>query len=199
MGHGLGQRRSQSGESPGRGASFTLFVVNSLCRRTFRHAILTAVGASLSQAAFPPAHSELRMREQTVETRTHVSHDTLPSTSALDFPAKKLPVLRAILKQPRGFIYHRCVLLSAITCTSDPQLAAMEKAKLVVFNSGKDEEPVACTRHLCRLEGLETRTVGLDDIMAAPEGPDRWKHNTFFKSKNFEASVSSIRWGLSAT
>ena len=49
----------------------------------------------------------------------------------------------------------------------------MEKTKMVVFNSGEDEEPVACTRHLCRLDGLEARTVGLDDIMAAPEGPDR--------------------------
>lgn len=55
----------------------------------------------------------------------------------------------------------------------DPQLAAMEKTKMVVFNSGDGEEPVACTRNLCRLQGLEARTVGLDDIMAAPEGPDR--------------------------
>ncbi|CAN0385934.1 unnamed protein product, partial [Hapterophycus canaliculatus] len=56
----------------------------------------------------------------------------------------------------------------------DPsQLVVMEKTKMVVFNGGEDEEPVPCTRNLCRVEGLEARTVGLDDIMAAPEGPDR--------------------------
>lgn len=49
----------------------------------------------------------------------------------------------------------------------------MEKTKMVVFNNGQAEEPVPCTRNLCRLEGLEARTVGLDDIMAAPESPDR--------------------------
>lgn len=55
-----------------------------------------------------------------------------------------------------------------------PQLAAMEKTKMVIFNSGEAEEPVPCTRHLCRFEGLEIRTVGLDDIMSVPEGPDRY-------------------------
>ncbi|CAN0496702.1 unnamed protein product [Ectocarpus sp. 8 AP-2014] len=49
----------------------------------------------------------------------------------------------------------------------------MEKTKMVVFNNGEAEEPVPCTRNLCRLEGLEARTVCLDDIMAAPESPDR--------------------------
>lgn len=50
----------------------------------------------------------------------------------------------------------------------------MEKTKLVVYNSGGPEDPVPCTGHLCRLENLEVRTVMLDDIMAAPETPDRW-------------------------
>ncbi|CAB1118236.1 unnamed protein product [Ectocarpus sp. CCAP 1310/34] len=61
-----------------------------------------------------------------------------------------------------------------VWATDDPnQLAAMEKTKMVVFNNGEAEEPVPCTRNLCRLEGLEARTVDLDDIMAAPESPDR--------------------------
>lgn len=49
----------------------------------------------------------------------------------------------------------------------------MEKTKLVVLNSGEAEEPVLCNGHLSRLEGLEARTVMLDDIMAAPESPER--------------------------
>lgn len=58
-------------------------------------------------------------------------------------------------------------------CLAYSQLVAMEKTKMVVFNNGQDEEPVPCTRNLCRVHGLEVRTVGLDDIMAAPESPDR--------------------------
>ena len=53
------------------------------------------------------------------------------------------------------------------------QLASMEKTKMVVFNSGEAEEPVPCSGHLCRLQGLEARHVLLDIIMAAPESPDR--------------------------
>ncbi|CAM9614606.1 unnamed protein product, partial [Ectocarpus sp. 12 AP-2014] len=61
-----------------------------------------------------------------------------------------------------------------VWATDDPnQLAAIEKTKMVVFNNGEAEEPVPCTRNLCRLEGLEARTVGLDEIMAAPDSPDR--------------------------
>lgn len=44
---------------------------------------------------------------------------------------------------------------------------------MVVFNRAEAEEPVPCTGHLCRLEGLEVRTVMLDEIMAAPGTPER--------------------------
>eukprot|EP00904_Undaria_pinnatifida_P002695 jgi/Undpi1/12426/HiC_scaffold_5.g02098.m1 len=62
----------------------------------------------------------------------------------------------------------------AVWATDDPnQLAAMEKTKLVIFNSGEAEEPVPCSGHLCRLQGLEARHVLVDAVMAAPESPDR--------------------------
>lgn len=50
----------------------------------------------------------------------------------------------------------------------------MEKTKMVVFRGGDAEEPVPSTGHLCRLQGLEARMVVLDEIMAAPESPERY-------------------------
>lgn len=52
------------------------------------------------------------------------------------------------------------------------KLAVMEKTKMVILNNGVAEEPVPCSGHLCRVQGLTARTVILDDVMANPESPD---------------------------
>jgi WD repeat-containing protein 35 len=58
--------------------------------------------------------------------------------------------------------------------SDDPQLLAiMEKTRMYIFRGMEPEEPVLSSGYLCAFSDLRITAVLLDDMMAAPDQPDK--------------------------
>ncbi|KAI8923680.1 hypothetical protein BC831DRAFT_436905 [Entophlyctis helioformis] len=49
----------------------------------------------------------------------------------------------------------------------------MEKTRMYIFRNVDPEDPLNCVGYICDFEGLQVKTILLDDIMKDPEGPVR--------------------------
>jgi hypothetical protein len=66
------------------------------------------------------------------------------------------------------------MLTGAAGLAAGPQLLAiMEKTRMYIFRGMEPEEPVLSSGYLCAFSDLQITAVLLDDMMAAPDQPDK--------------------------